>query len=90
MSNVEHLETICQKISTMEKIHHIEILRIIKKKDNQVHISENTNGTFLNMNDLKSETLNEINTYISLNDSMEQDFVKYENMKNTIIENYIH
>ena len=34
------------------KIHHIEILRIIKKKDNQVHISENTNGTFLNMNDL--------------------------------------
>jgi len=90
MSNVEHLESICQKISTMEKIHHIEILRIIKKKDNQVHISENTNGTFLNMNDLKPETLNEINTYISLNDSMEQDFVKYENMKNTIIENYIH
>ena len=90
MTNVEDLETICQKISAMEKIHHIEILRIIKKNDNQVHISENTNGCFLNMNDLKPETLNEINTYISLNDTMEEDFVNYENIKNTIIENYIH
>jgi len=71
----------------MDKTHHIEILRIIKQCQPSILISENSNGTFLNMNDLTKETICKIKTYIELNDTREAELNKHEKLKNTIINN---
>tara|TARA_B100001248_G_C26955333_1_gene263479 strand:+ start:137 stop:409 length:273 start_codon:yes stop_codon:yes gene_type:complete len=89
MVNIPELELIVDKISNLEKIHHIEILRIIKNNDNNINISENSNGSFLNMNELKPDVVDKIKIYISLHESREKDFSNHENLKNSIIENYI-
>uniref|UniRef100_A0A6C0KNV6 NET domain-containing protein n=1 Tax=viral metagenome TaxID=1070528 RepID=A0A6C0KNV6_9ZZZZ len=83
------LEDLVSKIDNMEKCHHIEILRIIKESSPNVCISENKNGSFINMNELNSNTIEEIHTYIRLNDTIEEDIQHHETLKNTIIETFI-
>lgn len=81
------LEEISLKINDMDKTHHIEILRIIKQCQPTILISENSNGSFLNMNELTEETISNIKTYIELNDTREEELNKHETLKNTIINN---
>ena len=84
------LEFIVSKIDNMEKIHHIEILRIIKETSPSVCISENKNGSFVNMNELSTKSIEEIKTYLKLNETIEEEIRDHETIKNTIIETYIH
>jgi len=81
------LEEISLKINDMDKTHHIEILRIIKQCQPTILISENSNGSFLNMNELTEETISNIKTHIELNDTREEELNKHETLKNTIINN---
>ena len=67
----------------------IEILRIIKQHQPTLLISENSNGSFLNMNELTEKTINELQTYMILQNKREEELNIHENMKNTIIESYI-
>ena len=84
------LEFIVFKIDNMEKTHHIEILRIIKETSPSVCISENKNGSFVNMNELSTKSIEEIKTYLKLNETIEEEIRDHETIKNTIIETYIH
>ena len=74
----------------MEKTHHIEILRIIKETSPSVCISENKNGSFVNMNELSTKSIEEIKTYLKLNETIEEEIRDHETIKTTIIETYIH
>lgn len=87
--NTSLLEDIASKINNMDKVHHIEILRIIKQHQPTLLISENSNGSFLNMNELTEKTINELQTYMILHNKREEELNIHENMKNTIIESYI-
>jgi hypothetical protein len=83
-----HLESIAAKISNLEKHHHVEIFRIIKKNEQNLSFSENSNGCFINMNDIKKETLDEIKTYLNFNQEKEKEHHEHLTMKNGIIESF--
>ena len=87
--NQSILENIVSNINNMDKIHHIELLRIIKKQQPTLLISENSNGSFLNMNELTNETIDEIQIYLNLHNKREEELNIHETMKNTIIETYL-
>lgn len=63
MSSKE-LEKICEIIETFSKEDHIKILKIINESDNSSSISENNNGTFIHMEDLNENTIQNIKNYI--------------------------
>tara|TARA_B110000003_G_C16357040_1_gene421093 strand:+ start:71 stop:343 length:273 start_codon:yes stop_codon:yes gene_type:complete len=88
--NTYRLEELASTISNLNKDHHVEILRLIKQEEPTMAITENTNGSFINMNDLKETTVDKIQTYIQLNEKREEEFIEHENLKNTIIESFIH
>jgi hypothetical protein len=50
-------------IESFSKEEHIQLLKIIVEKDS-ASVSENSNGTFVQMNELKEETIEQINKYI--------------------------
>ena len=86
--NTYRLEELALTISNLSKDHHIELLRLIKQEEPTMVITENTNGSFINMNDLKESTLDKIQTYIQLNEKREEELIEHENLKNTIIESF--
>ena len=88
MNNATY-ENIVYQINTMNKSKHIDILRIIKENQPTLLISDNSNGSFLNMNELTESTLNAIQKYIKLNNKREEELNVHETIKNSIIENYI-
>lgn len=59
----KELENMCKIIETFSKEENVKILEIIKLNDNTT-LSENNNGTFIHMEDLSINTLNQIKTYI--------------------------
>jgi hypothetical protein len=83
-----HLESIAAKISKLEKNHHVEIFRIIKKNEPNVSFSENANGCFINMNDIRKETLDEVVTYLNFNQEKEKEHHEHLTIKNDIIESF--
>ena len=62
--NIKKFELINSKIEKLNKKQHIELLRIIVK-DEKVNISENKNGSFINMNELNNEIINKIVEYLN-------------------------
>lgn len=64
MYNFKELEKICRIIDTFTVDEHIRILQIIHNNDSIENISENNNGIFINMEDLKDETIHSIQEYI--------------------------
>lgn len=61
--NYKNLERLTNEIECLSKNHHIEIAKILKT--NNVKLSENNNGIFVNLNNLNNSTITEIKTYIS-------------------------
>jgi hypothetical protein len=57
------LEDIKNKIESMDKIHHIEILKILKKSA-AIKLNENKSGIFVNLSFLSTTVLDEIKKYI--------------------------
>ena len=66
--NYDSLISMRNTIEGMVKIHQIEILRILHT--NQVSMSENQNGTHINMMELNEEVLDKIKSYL--------EYVKYQ------------
>ena len=60
--NYKDLERLSNEIDGLSKNHHIEIAKILKT--NNVKLSENNNGIFVNLNNLNNSTIIEIKTYI--------------------------
>jgi hypothetical protein len=80
IKNNMNIEQLCKTIETFNKEEQVEILKIIINKNNIT--SENSNGTFINMEDLKEDTIKELNLYV--------DYVLKKNLDIYVIENKKH
>jgi hypothetical protein len=78
---VEQLENIKKCVESMPKIHHIEILRILKNIPN-VKLNENKSGVFINLTFLPKETINQILYYINYITEQENTLKTAELQKN--------
>jgi hypothetical protein len=80
------LEDIKNKIESMDKIHHIEILKILKKSA-AIKLNENKSGIFVNLSFLSTTILDEIKKYIHYINVQETSISHLEtqcdNFKNT-------
>jgi hypothetical protein len=63
MANIDKLQTIKEIIETMNKCYQVEILKILTD-DSSVIVSENNNGTFVNLSNLDNCVINKLETYI--------------------------
>jgi hypothetical protein len=60
----QELEQMKSRIENMNKQHHIEILKILKKNPN-VKLNENKSGVFVNLSFLQKSIIDEIASYTS-------------------------
>jgi len=81
------LESIKLKVEMMNKVNQIQILKILK--DNNITITENKNGIFVNLSGLDDNVINKINDYINHYETQEIDFNKQENIKDQFKETLI-
>jgi hypothetical protein len=80
-SNETHdLESIKEKIESMGKTHHIEILKILKRFP-AVKLNENKSGVFINLCFLPREPLDEIAKYLTYIDVQESAIMTVETRK---------
>ena len=63
MSNIDKLQNIKETIELMNKCHQVEILKILKKES--ITMSENNNGLFINLTNLKEPIILELEKYIN-------------------------
>jgi hypothetical protein len=61
---VEKLEKLKNTIEAMDKLHQIEILKIITNNRNKNKINENKSGVFVNLSFLPQNTIQEMLNYI--------------------------
>ena len=76
------LEQIKQKIESMDKMHHIEILKIMKKNPS-TKLNENKSGVFINLAFLPQETMTEVQEYLNYIQDQESSLKSMESQKET-------
>tara|TARA_B100001142_G_C14343285_1_gene658863 strand:- start:4169 stop:4480 length:312 start_codon:yes stop_codon:yes gene_type:complete len=76
------LKDLKKQIENMSKDHHIKILEIMQ--ENKISYSENKNGIFINMNNLKPDVVEKINDYINYTKCQETNLQNVEKMKKTL------
>ena len=81
------LDAIKLKVEMMDKVNQIQILKILK--DNNITITENKNGIFVNLSGLDDNVINKIIQYINHYETQEIDFNKQENIKDQYKETLI-
>ena len=57
------LHTLKEKIEELNKIHQIEVLRILQKQD-KITLNENKNGIFINLTNVNNSTIAELKKYL--------------------------
>ena len=82
MSNINKLKSLKEKIESLDKTEHHEILKIIKKYE--CKFTENNNGVFINMNKLTSNVIDEIESFLVF--SMENNKMLI-NRNTTLVDN---
>lgn len=81
--STETLNIIKQTIENMDKVHHIEILKLLENQDD-VNLNENNNGTFINLTDLKNETIQKLQEYINYFKKQQNQLINLEDQKKQI------
>lgn len=76
---MDKLKDLKKQIENMNKEHHIKILEIIQ--DNKINYSENKNGIFINLNNLKPEIIEKITDYINYTKCQETNLQNIESKK---------
>lgn len=79
---MDNLTEMKNDIEKLEKIHHIEIFRIIK--NNNITYNENRNGIFLNLSCLSPEIIQKIKSYISYVKTQQEQLRKVETQKDSV------
>lgn len=69
-----------EKIEKLDKYNQIEILKIFLKHN--VEITENNNGSFINLTYVKKRAFNEIQKYLKYIEKQEETLRETENLKN--------
>jgi len=75
-----------KKIEKLDEIHHKKILEIFMK--NNIHVSENRNGCFINISNLEPNIINQINEYIKYIQVQENDLNDIEQKKKELSNDY--
>ena len=76
-------EQMISQIENYSKSEHIEILKIIKH-NKDIHVSENNNGCFINLDDVDEDTMCKIEQYIHYVNLKESNLLDIENTKNKL------
>ena len=74
------------QIESLDKIHHIKVLKIIK--ENEIKFSENRNGVFVNMNALNDKTIIEIVKMLEYIKQQEKTLTDIEKIKEELNKDY--
>ena len=74
------------EIQSIDKIHHIKILKILK--NNGIKFSENRNGIFINMNAFNENTIRDINKTLLYIRVQEKNLKDIENIKKELNHDY--
>lgn len=77
--NPNDLDKLCKTIEPLDKIHHIEIAKILKLS--AIYLNENNNGIFVNLNKISLSTYNSILSYINFVKKQETHINKDEKLK---------
>ena len=77
-----NLESIKNIIEKMDKIHHIEIAKILQ--NNSINLTENDNGIFINLSNIEKSVLHKMYEYILFIDKQESIINIDENSKNNL------
>ena len=80
------LVEIKKTIESLNKTRQVEILKIFLK--NNVSISENNNGTFINLSHLQEDCLNELKDYLNYIKDQEASLKTIENVKAEFIKEH--
>ena len=81
--SAECLNKIKQTIENMDKVHHIEILKLLNNENN-INFNENNNGTFINLTDLKNHTIKKLEDYIDYFKKQQSQLINLEDQKKQI------
>lgn len=86
---IEQLEILRDKIQNIDNNtqHHLKILEIIK--NNNANYTENSNGVFVNMNNLESTIIEKIKEYLIYIEQQNKKFEDVENIKNQLKKEYL-
>lgn len=82
MENIEHinkLKELKKIIEGMDAVHHPKILEILK--NNNIHVSSNRNGCFINMNNFDDAIFTKLNNFIKYINVQEQTLGAVEKKK---------
>ena len=82
--NKDRLKDLCETIEKMEQPEHIEILKIIKKSNSNINITENSNGCFINMDTIDNETITVIQKYVIFFTQKEKELADQELKKTNL------
>ena len=80
------LDKMMRIIETFSKEEHVHLLKIIIQKD-ATALSENSNGTFVQMDEVSKETIDQMNRYIDYVLLKECDIKKMEEAKDRLKNN---
>jgi len=78
------LEEMKKKIDTLDKEHHIQILKIIKSSPINHTLSENKNGVFVNLSVLQEEIVENIKNYLDYLNQQENLLIDLETQKEDV------
>ena len=81
--NVDKLQYIKEMIENMNKCYQIEILKLLND-ESSVSISENNNGTFINLSNLDVNIINKLELYIEYVDKQQNQLSHIEEEKANI------
>jgi len=77
------LHTLKEKIEELNKIHQIEVLRILQKQD-KITLNENKNGIFINLTNVNDSTITELKNYLEYVKQQENQLLEIEAEKNKL------
>ena len=78
-----------KSIEKMSVCHQLEVLRIINEIEN-VTISENKNGSFVNLTELPKESLTKLDTYITYVNEQQKTLTDLEKEKNRLADTFFN
>ncbi len=86
--NINKLKILKQTIESMDSVHHHKILEILK--NNNIHVSSNRNGCFINMNHFTDNINDQLNDFINYINIQEKTLGAVENAKKDIKDVYFN
>jgi hypothetical protein len=86
--NINKLKKLKQTIESMDSVHHPKILEILK--NNNIHVSSNRNGCFINMNHFTDNINDQLNDFINYINIQEKTLGAVENAKKDIKDEYFN